>query len=179
VLTERMASFPAGHGLDDKVTVGPLIDQQALDKMQRQVDDAVAKGATVTTGGTRLTEDGLDKGLFWAPTVLTNVTEDMLIYREETFGPMVPVIEFDDDDDVVAMANDTAYGLAAYVYTPNLSKAWKTAEALQFGMIGVNDINPTSAAVPFGGIKESGLGREGAREGILEYLDSKVLGISL
>lgn len=179
VLVERMAAMPAGHGLEDKVTVGPLIDQHALDKMERQVADAVAKGATVATGGARLTENGLDKGLFWAPTVLTNVTEDMLIYREETFGPMVPVIEFDDDDDIIAMANDTDYGLAAYVYTPNLSRAFKTAEALQFGMIGVNDINPTSAAVPFGGIKESGLGREGAREGILEYLDSKVLGIAL
>ena len=126
-----------------------------------------------------MTDNGLDKGLFWAPTVLTGVTEDMLIYREETFGPMMPVIEFDDEDDIIAMANDTEYGLAAYVYTPNLSRAFKTAEALQFGMIGINDINPTSAAVPFGGIKESGLGREGAREGILEYLDSKVLGISL
>ena len=179
VLTERMAAMPAGHGLDDKVTVGPLIDEQALAKMQRQVADAVAKGATVATGGVRLMDNGLDKGLFWAPTVLTGVTEDMLIYREETFGPMVPVIEFDDEDDIIAMANDTDYGLAAYIYTPSLSRAFKTAEALNFGMIGINDINPTSAAVPFGGMKESGLGREGAREGILEYLDSKVLGIAL
>jgi succinate-semialdehyde dehydrogenase/glutarate-semialdehyde dehydrogenase len=139
----------------------------------------VAKGATITTGGKRLTDNGLDKGFFWEPTVLTGVTDDMLIYREETFGPMVPIIEFGDDDDVVAMANDTVYGLAAYVYTQSLSNAWKTAEALQYGMIGINDINPTSAAVPFGGIKHSGLGREGAREGILEYLDSKVLGIAL
>ncbi len=178
-ITSRMAAMPAGHGLEDTTTVGPLIDQQALDKMERQVADAVAKGATVATGGKRLTEDGLDKGFFWEPTVLTGVTDDMLVYREESFGPMVPIIEFDDDDDVVAMANDTVYGLAAYIYTQNLSTALKTAEALQFGMIGINDINPTSAAVPFGGIKQSGLGREGAREGILEYLDSKVLGIAL
>jgi succinate-semialdehyde dehydrogenase/glutarate-semialdehyde dehydrogenase len=179
VLTERMAAMPAGNGLEDNVTVGPLIDEQALAKMERQVADAVAKGATVATGGVRLMDNGLDKGLFWAPTVLTGVTQDMLIYREETFGPMVPVIEFDDEDDIIAMANDTDYGLAAYIYTPNLSRAFKTAEALNFGMIGINDINPTSAAVPFGGMKESGLGREGAREGILEYLDSKVLGIAL
>ncbi|MGE9809643.1 NAD-dependent succinate-semialdehyde dehydrogenase [Janibacter sp. G1551] len=179
VLVERMARMRAGDGLADGVTIGPLIDRPALEKMQRQVDDAVAKGATVATGGERLQGEGLGDGYFWAPTVLTGVTPEMLVYREETFGPIVPVIEFGDDDDVVAMANDTAYGLAAYVYTRDLSLAVRTAEALDFGMIGINDINPTSAAVPFGGVKESGLGREGARDGLLEYLDTKVIGISI
>lgn len=178
-LTKRLSSMKAGHGLTDGVTVGPLIDQQAIDKMQAQVEDAVAKGAQVTTGGARLAGDGFDDGFFWQPTVLTGVTPDMLIYREETFGPIIPVIEFDDDDDVVAMANDTTYGLAAYIYTKDLSRALRTVEALDFGMIGVNDINPTSAAVPFGGFKESGLGREGARDGLMEYLDTKVAGIAL
>lgn len=179
VLAERMAGMKAGDGRGDGVTIGPLIDQAAIDKMQRQVDDAVAKGATVATGGQRLAGEGYDDGFFWAPTVLTGVTPEMLIYREETFGPMVPVITYGDDDDVVAMANDTDYGLAAYVYTRDLALAVRTAEALDFGMVGINDINPTSAAVPFGGVKQSGLGREGAREGILEYLDTKVIGLSI
>jgi succinate-semialdehyde dehydrogenase/glutarate-semialdehyde dehydrogenase len=121
----------------------------------------------------------LDKGHFYAPTLLSNVTPDMLIYREETFGPVAPVIAFDDDDDVLAMANDTSYGLAAYVYTQNLSRAMRAFEGLQFGIIGINDINPTSAAAPFGGMKESGLGREGAREGIEEYLETKLGGFSI
>ncbi|WP_068265587.1 NAD-dependent succinate-semialdehyde dehydrogenase [Janibacter limosus] len=179
VLVQRMARMAAGDGRTDGVTIGPLIDQAAIDKMQRQVDDAVAKGATVATGGQRLAGEGYDDGFFWAPTVLTGVTPEMLIYREETFGPMVPVITYGDDDDVVAMANDTDYGLAAYVYTKDLALAVRTAEGLDFGMVGINDINPTSAAVPFGGVKQSGLGREGAREGILEYLDTKVIGLSM
>lgn len=179
VVTSRMKGMTAGHGLTDGVTVGPLIDQQALDKMQGQVDDAVASGANVLTGGERLVGEGFDDGFFWAPTVLSGVTPAMRIYREETFGPILPIVEFDDHDDIIAMANDTEYGLASYVYTRDLSKALRTAEALDFGMVGINDINPTSAAVPFGGVKNSGLGREGAREGIEEYLDTKVLGISL
>jgi succinate-semialdehyde dehydrogenase/glutarate-semialdehyde dehydrogenase len=103
----------------------------------------------------------------------------MLIYREETFGPVAPVIPFDEEDDVLAMANDTAYGLASYVYTQNLSRAMRTFEGLNFGIVGINDINPTSAAAPFGGMKESGLGREGAREGIEEYLETKLGGFSI
>ena len=103
----------------------------------------------------------------------------MAIYREETFGPIAPVTIFDDEEEVVSMANDTTFGLASYVYTRDLGRAFRTMEALDFGIIGVNDINPTSAAVPFGGIKESGVGREGARQGIQEYLDTKVCGIAL
>jgi len=177
--TGRLEGMAAGHGLTDGVTVGPLIDEAALDKMQRQVDDAVGKGAKVLTGGERLEGEGFDDGFFWAPTVITGVTPEMLIYREETFGPILPIIEFGDDDDVVAMANDTPYGLAAYLYTNNLSTALRTAEGLDFGIIGINDINPTSAAVPFGGMGDSGLGREGAKEGIHEYLDVKIAGIAL
>ena len=103
----------------------------------------------------------------------------MLIYREETFGPVAPVIAFDEEEEVLAMANDTSYGLAAYVYSQNLSRAMRTFEGLQFGIIGINDINPTSAAAPFGGMKESGLGREGAAEGIEEYLETKLGGFSI
>jgi succinate-semialdehyde dehydrogenase/glutarate-semialdehyde dehydrogenase len=179
VLADRVASMRAGNGLTDGVQIGPLIDAEALTRMERQVSDAVAKGATVATGGTRLSGESLEDGFFYAPTVLTDVTEQMDIYREETFGPIAPVVAFDDEAEVVAMANDTSYGLASYIYTRDLSRAFRVAEALHFGMVGINDINPTSAAAPFGGVKESGLGREGAHEGILEYLDSKLVGISI
>jgi succinate-semialdehyde dehydrogenase / glutarate-semialdehyde dehydrogenase len=179
VLTSRVMGMKVGHGISDGVSIGPLIDADALARVVRQVDDAVAKGATLATGGSRLKGDDLDDGYFYAPTVLTDVTPDMQIYREETFGPIAPVIVFDDEDEVIAMANDTNYGLASYVYTQNLSRALRVTEALRFGMVGINDINPTSAAAPFGGMKESGVGREGAHEGILEYLETKLVGISV
>jgi len=177
-MEERFAKLQAGSGFTDGVTVGPLIDAAALQKMERQVADALDKGARLVTGGERLTADGLDAGCFYAPTLLADVTPDMLIYREETFGPIAPVIVFDDDE-AIAMANDTEYGLASYVYTQSLSRAFRAVEALKFGMVGVNDINPTSAAAPFGGVKQSGLGTEGAREGIDEYLDTKLVGLSI
>jgi succinate-semialdehyde dehydrogenase/glutarate-semialdehyde dehydrogenase len=178
-LSARVGKLKPGNGLEDGVTAGPLIDEAAMAKMESQVADATSRGAGVAVGGKRLTEGEFAAGTFYAPTVLTEVTSDMKIYREETFGPIAPVIVFEDDDDVLAMANDTTYGLASYVYTNDIKRALTAAEALDFGMIGINDINPTSASVPFGGIKESGLGREGAREGILEYLDQKVVGIAL
>jgi succinate-semialdehyde dehydrogenase/glutarate-semialdehyde dehydrogenase len=177
--TARVQKLKAGNGIDDGITIGPLIDEAAVTKMQTHVDDAVARGATVTTGGSRLSGDPYDAGTFWSPTVLADVTPDMRIYREETFGPVAAISVFDDDDEAVEMANDTTFGLAAYVYTNNLKRALRTTERLQFGMVGINDINPTSAAVPFGGTKESGIGREGARQGIDEYLDLKVVGIAL
>ena len=127
----------------------------------------------------RLEVDGLDGTTFFAPTLLADVTPDMLISSEETFGPIAAVTAFDDEDEVVALANDTEYGLAAYVYTNDLSTAIRVTEKLRFGMVGINDINPTSAAAPFGGVKGSGLGREGGYEGIDEYLDTKLVGISI
>jgi succinate-semialdehyde dehydrogenase/glutarate-semialdehyde dehydrogenase len=175
-LTARVAALKAGSGLDPAHAIGPLIDQAAMDKMTRQVADAQAKGARVLTGGARLTGPGLDGGQFFAPTVLSEVTPEMDLYYEETFGPIAPVIAFDTEEQAIAMANDTAYGLAAYLYTDDLSRAIRTAEALDFGIIGVNDINPTAAAAPFGGIKQSGLGREGGPQGIEEYLDNKHIG---
>jgi succinate-semialdehyde dehydrogenase/glutarate-semialdehyde dehydrogenase len=150
-----------------------------MDKMERQVSDAISKGAEVLTGGRRLTENELADGRFFAPTVLTGVNRDMQIYHEETFGPIAPVIPFDDEDEVIAAANDTTYGLASYLYTTNLAKATRVSEALQFGIVGINDINPTAAAAPFGGVKFSGLGREGGVQGLDEYLDTKLIGVSL
>ena len=179
VLADRVGNMVAGNGLEEGISIGPLVDQPSLDKVERQVVDAVAKGADVLAGGTRLTEDGLDEGFFFAPTVLGGVAADMDIYREETFGPVAPVIAFDDVDSVLELANDTNYGLAAYVYTNDLSTAMKMFEGLRFGIIGINDINPTAAAAPFGGMGDSGLGREGGVEGIAEYLETKLGGFSL
>jgi succinate-semialdehyde dehydrogenase/glutarate-semialdehyde dehydrogenase len=178
-LEARVAAQRAGDGMDDKSTVGPLFSQRAIDKVEAQVQDALGLGATLHTGGKRLTEGGLERGFFYAPTLLSAVTPAMRIYREETFGPVAPVILFDTEHEALAMANDTHYGLASYVYTQNLARAMRMFEGLQFGMVGINDINPTSAAAPFGGIKDSGLGREGARQGIEEYLETKLGGFSI
>ncbi len=178
-LTGRVAGMKAGNGMEQGVTIGPLVNEAAVAKVENQVNDAIAKGATVLCGGGRLTDGDLSQGHFFAPTVLTDVTPEMLIYREETFGPVAAVVPFDDGDDVLAMANDTHYGLAAYIYSQNLTQAMRLFEGLHFGIIGINDINPASAAAPFGGMKDSGLGREGSREGIHEYLETKVGGFSI
>jgi succinate-semialdehyde dehydrogenase/glutarate-semialdehyde dehydrogenase len=175
----RAAKMKAGSGFDDAVAIGPLINKAAIDKVEAQVADALAKGAKLECGGQRLMDNGLDKGFFFAPTLLSGVTPEMRIYREETFGPVAPVIAYDDPEQVLEMANDTTYGLAAYVYTNNMAQAMKAFEGLRFGIIGINDINPTAAAAPFGGMQESGLGREGAREGIAEYLETKLGGMAI
>ena len=178
-LCNRVAKLRAGNGLEPTSGIGPLIDDASMEKMERQVADAKKLGATVEAGGERLTGGDYDHGKFFPATVLSGVTPDMEIYREETFGPIAPVVLFDDEDDVIAMANDTDYGLASYIYTSDLSRALRVSEQLRFGIIGINDINPTSAAAPFGGVNQSGLGREGSSEGILEYLDTKLIGISI
>ena len=147
-LTGRVAAMKAGNGMEKGVAIGPLVNEAAVAKVENQVRDAVAKGAEVLCGGERLTEGGLGKGHFFAPTVLTNVSPEMLIYREETFGPVAAVVPFDDGDDVLAMANDTNYGLAAYIYSQNLTQAMRLFEGLEFGIIGVNDINPASDRGP-------------------------------
>ena len=178
-LADRVGKMRAGNGMEEGVAVGPLINQPSLDRMERQIADALGKGATLVAGGSRLAGPAVDHGFFFSPTVLSDVTPDMLIYREETFGPIAPIIVFDDEQEVVAMANDTEYGLASYIYTKDLARALRVAEQLRCGMVGINDINPTAACAPFGGVKESGLGREGAQEGIHEYLETKLIGISI
>ena len=177
--SNRVSKMRAGSGFEEGVGIGPLVNAEALEKVDRQVTDAVDKGAELICGGFRLMHNNLDKGFFYAPTLLNNITPKMLIYREETFGPVAPIIPFDSEEEVLAMANDTHYGLAAYVYTRDISRAMKMFEGLRFGIIGINDINPTAAAAPFGGMKESGLGREGGREGIAEYLEIKLGGFSI
>ena len=175
----RVSRMRTGSGFEDGVSIGPLVDNAALQKVQQQVSDALDQGAALVCGGRRLTKDNLDRGYFYAPTVLSDVTPQMLIFREETFGPVAPIVAFDSEEEVLALANDTNYGLAAYIYTNNLSRAMRMFEALNFGIIGINDINPTAAAAPFGGMQESGLGREGGREGIAEYLETKLGGFSI
>jgi len=175
----RVSGMRVGSGFEAGVSIGPLVDAAAMQKVERQVSDALDRGAALVCGGRRLLDDNLDRGYFYAPTVLNAVTREMLIYREETFGPVAPVIPFDTEEDVLDMANDTRYGLAAYVYTREISRAMRMFENLRFGIVGINDINPTAAAAPFGGMKESGLGREGGREGIAEYLETKLGGFSV
>jgi succinate-semialdehyde dehydrogenase / glutarate-semialdehyde dehydrogenase len=178
-LTARISKMQIGSGMTDGVQITSLIDAAAVDKVAAQVDDAVAKGATVVTGGHRLVDGAFAHGHYYAPTVLTGVTTNMAIAHEETFGPVAPVFVFDTEEEVIEAANDTEYGLASYVYTNDLARAFRVVEQLRFGMVGVNDINPTSAAAPFGGVKASGLGREGGDTGIDEYLDTKLVGLSL
>ncbi|RFA28589.1 succinate-semialdehyde dehydrogenase (NADP(+)) [Alkalilimnicola ehrlichii] len=173
----RVQKLRVGNGMSEGVAIGPLINEAALQKVDRQVKDAVGKGARLEHGGERVSDGELAGGYFYAPTLLSGVTPDMEIYREETFGPVAPIVTFDSEDDVIAMANDTHYGLAAYIYSNNLSTAMRAFEGLDFGIIGINDINPTSAAAPFGGMKDSGQGREGAQEGIEEYLETKLGGM--
>ncbi len=178
-LVERIGKVRAGNGFDEGVGVGPLVSEAAVAKVKAQVDDAVDLGATALVGGRRLTDEPFDRGHFFAPTLLDGVRDGMKIYREETFGPVAPVISYDDVDHVIDLANDTEFGLAAYVYTQNLSTAIHAFEGLRFGIIGVNDVNPTAASAPFGGMKDSGIGREGGHDGIAEYLETKLGGFAV
>ncbi|MGD9480735.1 NAD-dependent succinate-semialdehyde dehydrogenase [Shinella sp. G-2] len=169
--TERVKTLRVGDGFDGDVAIGPLIDTHALSKISGHVSDAVERGGRILCGGHRL--EG--SGTFYAPTVLVGIGRDMRIAREETFGPLAPIIRFDDSDAVVREANDTIYGLAAYFYASNLSRVWRVAEALEYGMVGINTGRMSSEAAPFGGVKQSGMGREGSRHGLEDYLEMKYL----
>jgi len=174
-LAERMGAMTIGRGTDDGVTVGPLVDSAAIDKVTELVADAVDQGATVLTGGTA--QDG--PGYFYPPTVLTGVPTTAKVFREEIFGPVAPVITFTDEQDGIDKANDTEFGLVAYAFTENLTRALTVAEKLHTGMVGINQGIVSNPAAPFGGVKASGLGREGGTEGIEEYLETKYVGIKL
>ncbi|WP_048766807.1 NADP-dependent succinate-semialdehyde dehydrogenase [Oligella urethralis] len=160
-----------GAGTEANVTQGPLIDKAAVAKVQEHIDDAVSKGAKVAAGGKQHDLGGL----FFEPTVLTEVTSSMKVAKEETFGPLAPLFRFKTEEDVVQMANDTEYGLAAYFYSRDLGRVWRVAEALEYGMVAINTGILSNEAAPFGGIKQSGLGREGAKYGLDDYLETKYM----
>jgi succinate-semialdehyde dehydrogenase / glutarate-semialdehyde dehydrogenase len=172
-LTDLARSLKVGDPQQDDTQVGPLVDAAALAKTQAHVDDAVQRGATVLTGGQPL------GGLFFQPTVLSHVTDDMRIMHEETFGPVAPVMIFDDEQDVIARANATPYGLAAYVWTRDAARVFRVSEALDYGLIGINDGLPATPQAPFGGMKDSGFGREGGKWGLEAYLETKFVSLKL
>ena len=173
-LAEATRSMKVGNGFDDGVTTGPLIDRQALEKVEEHIEDAVSKGASILSGGTRSNLGGT----FYNPTVLTDVTSSMKVAKEETFGPIAPLFKFDSVENVIEAANDTEFGLAAYFYAKDLSKVWKVAEALEYGIVGINTGLISTEVAPFGGIKQSGLGREGSKYGIDDFLEIKYLCMS-
>ncbi|WP_328591990.1 NAD-dependent succinate-semialdehyde dehydrogenase [Bacillus salipaludis] len=173
-LKERVSQLKVGDGLDEANNIGPLINEQAIAKMNDQVEDARAKGAGVLYGGKRLTGRNYDNGHFYCPTLLVNSTEDMKILHEETFGPIAPLIRFTSEKEVIERANNIEYGLASYFYTNDLSRVYRVSEKLEYGMVGINDAAPFAVQAPFGGVKESGLGREGGTEGIEDYLNVKM-----
>jgi succinate-semialdehyde dehydrogenase/glutarate-semialdehyde dehydrogenase len=174
-LGERMGAMKVGRGTEDGVQVGPLIDQAAREKVDELVGDALDRGAHAVVGAM----PGDSRGYFYQPTVLADVSGDARVMREEIFGPVAPVTSFDSEREAVAAANDTEYGLVAYVYTRDLKRAFRVVEGLQTGMVGLNQGMVSNPAAPFGGVKASGFGREGGREGIDEYLDLKYVAMSL
>lgn len=170
-LAEVVSAMPVGDGLAADTKIGPLINQEAITKVEQHVADSIAKGAKLLTGGKRVGTSGT----FYAPTVLVDVTADMLPMREETFGPVAPLVKFETEADAIRMANDTEFGLAAYFYSRDIQRVWRVAEALESGMVGINEGIISTEVAPFGGVKESGIGREGSKYGIEEYLETKYL----
>ncbi|MCA8244748.1 NADP-dependent succinate-semialdehyde dehydrogenase [Burkholderia sp. AU32262] len=170
-LEKAVAELVVGNGLDERVTIGPLIDGSAVSKVEEHVQDALAKGARIVTGGQRAALGGN----FFEPTILADATRDMRIFDEETFGPVAPVFRFNTESEAVALANDTPFGLASYFYGRDIARVWRVAEALEYGMVGINDGIVSTEVAPFGGVKESGLGREGSRHGLDDYLEIKYL----
>lgn len=168
-LALRVSQLKVGFGTEDGVTQGPLIDEAAIEKIEIHVADAISKGASLITGGKR----HMLGGTFFEPTVLANVSKEALIFSEETFGPVAPLFRFNTDEEVIALANDTEFGLASYFYSRDIGRIWRVAEALEYGMVGVNTGIISNEVAPFGGVKQSGLGREGSHLGIDEYLEIK------
>jgi succinate-semialdehyde dehydrogenase/glutarate-semialdehyde dehydrogenase len=174
-LAEKMDSLKVGRGTDEGVDVGPLINEDQRSKVAELVEDAVGKGAEAVVGGNRL--DGA--GYFYEPTVLRGVAPDARVLKEEIFGPVAPVASFDSEGDAIAAANDTEYGLVAYVFTRDIKRALRVCEGLETGMIGLNQGMVSNAGAPFGGVKQSGIGREGGNEGIAEYLETKYVAVNI
>jgi succinate-semialdehyde dehydrogenase/glutarate-semialdehyde dehydrogenase len=174
---EFARNLKLGNGLDPGVEVGPMFEKRALDQTVNLVDDAKKRGAKVLTGGRR--SDRFERGYFFEPTVLTNLHPETKMLTDEPFAPVMPLLDFNKLDDVIRAANNTRYGLAAYVFTNDLTVAWKMAEGLEAGIIGINDPVPATPQCPFGGMKESGLGRELGHEGLEAYLETKYVSFKL
>lgn len=175
-LQEATAKLKVGNGLDEGVTIGPLVDKDGYEKVEKHVQDAVSKGAKVLIGGDGKTEND---AYFYNPTVLVNASSDMLVMNEETFGPVAPIMSFEKDEEAVKLANDTRFGLAAYFFTDSMSRGTYLAENLDYGIVGWNDGSPSSAQAPFGGMKESGIGREGGQEGLEAFVETKYISIKI
>jgi len=170
-LAETAGAMKVADGFEPGAVIGPLIDMKAVEKVEAHIADAVNKGAKVVTGGKR----SVLGGSFFEPTVLTDVTTDMVITKEETFGPVAPLYRFKSEEDAVKMANDTEFGLASYFYSRDIGRIWRVAEALEYGIVGINEGIISTEIAPFGGMKESGIGREGSKYGIEEFLEVKYL----
>jgi succinate-semialdehyde dehydrogenase/glutarate-semialdehyde dehydrogenase len=174
-LADAVNKMKVGDGFESGVSSGPLINSDAVDKVEEHISDALEKGAKILTGGKRH-ELG---GLFFEPTVITGVTSDMMVTNDETFGPVAPLFKFDTEEDVIQQANDTIFGLASYFYARDLSRVYRVSEALEYGMVGINTGLISTEVAPFGGVKQSGIGREGSRHGIEDYLEMKYLCTSI
>ena len=174
-LAAAVGSLKLGDGLESGVNTGPLISQSAVEKVESHIDDALKNGASLVTGGNRHALGGT----YFEPTVIKEVTQDMLIARDETFGPVAPLFKFRTESEVVELANDTIFGLASYFYAKDLSRVWRVAESLEYGMVGINTGILSTEAAPFGGVKQSGIGREGSKHGIEEYVEMKYLCMSI
>ena len=170
-LAAAVAQMPVGNGLKPETKIGPLIDAAAIEKVERHVSDAVSKGGAVVTGGKRVP----GAGTFFTPTVLRDVRADMVLMREETFGPVAPLMRFEAESDAIKLANATEFGLAGYFYSRDIQRVWRVAEALECGIVGINEGLISTEVAPFGGVKESGLGREGSKYGLDEYMELKYL----
>jgi succinate-semialdehyde dehydrogenase/glutarate-semialdehyde dehydrogenase len=177
-LAERMKSLRMGPGLDDGVQVGPLVNTDTVDKVDELVRGAVDAGAEAVVGGRRPEDTAFADGFYYEPTVLLGVRPGSPILDEEIFGPVAPIVTFDDEDDAVRLANATEYGLVSYVYTGDLARGLRVSERLDSGMVGLNRGLVSDPAAPFGGTKQSGIGREGGHDGMLDYLESKYIAVS-
>jgi len=166
-----VAGLKVGRGTEDGVQQGPLIDMRAVEKVEEHIADAIAGGAKLVAGGKR---HALGQS-FFEPTVLTNVTQSMKVAREETFGPLAPLFRFETEAEVIELANDTEFGLAAYFYSRDIGRIWRVAEALEYGIVGINEGIISNEVAPFGGVKESGIGREGSKYGMDDFLEIKYL----
>lgn len=176
-LKEKVEQLKIGNGLHDGIDIGPLINSQAVEKVNSHLEDAVERGAEVVSGGRQY--EGDLQGHFYNPTILSNITDDMKIMNEETFGPIIPIQTFTDEDIAIQKANDTDYGLAAYIFTENTNRALRVSEKLDYGIVGVNDVFPATPEAPFGGIKQSGIGNEGGHYGLTEFLEHKFISIGI